>query len=145
MNERHHGRGSGRPDTGAARPEAQLRALLQQLDGAPFPKYKQLTGRYTVGEFTVNVDRVPPDPFAGPARVRLIAARGLAGMDAEMVGTRDGQIAVEDWLARRAAKTLTQLSGSGDAVRPGAPSLRLQEIGAAVKLHPVGLLTGFSL
>lgn len=132
MNERHHGRGGGRPDTGAARSEAQLRALLQQLDGAPFPKYKQLTGRYTVGEFTVNVDRVPPDPFAGPARVRLIAARGVAGLDAELVGTREGRIAVEDWLARRAAKTLTQLSGSGEAVRPGAPPLRLQEIGAAV-------------
>ena len=132
MNGGHHGPGGGRPDTSATRPEAQLRTLLQRLDGAPFPQYKQLTGRYTVGEFAVSIDRVPPDPFAGPARVRLIAARRLADLDAGLVEQRDGRIAVEDWLARRAARTLTRLSGSGDPARPGAPPLRLQEIGAAV-------------
>ena len=116
----------------AARPESQLRALLQRLDGAPFPKYKQLTGRFTVGDFTLAVDRVPPDPFAGPTKVRLIASRALSGLDAELVETREGRVAVEDWLARRATKTIVQLSGHGEPRRPGARPVRVQEIGAAV-------------
>jgi len=132
MNGRQHGRGPGQSARDAARPESQLRALLQRLDGAPFPKYKQLTGRFTVGDFTLAVDRVPPDPFAGPTKVRLIASRALSGLDAELVETREGRVAVEDWLARRATKTIVQLSGHGEPRRPGARPVRVQEIGAAV-------------
>jgi len=132
MSERHHGREGSRSHTEAARSEAQLRALLQRLDGAPFPKYKQLIGQYTIGDFTVAVDRIPPDPFAGPVRVRLIASRGLAGMDAELVETREGRVAVEDWLARRALTTISRLSGQSERGRPGTRSVRLQEVGAAV-------------
>jgi len=114
------------------RPEATLSALLHRLDGAPYPKYKQLIGAYAIGDFTVVVDRIPPDPFAGPAKVRLIASREDTGLEAELVEARAGRIAVEDWLGRRAAETLSQLLGPGEQVRSGARPVRLQEIGAAV-------------
>jgi len=132
MSEKRHGRGDARLPRGAARPESKLRSELQRLDGAPFPKYKQLTGQFTIGDFTMAVDRVPPDPFAGPAKVRLFASRALAGLDADLVDRREGRVAVEDWLARRATKTIAQLSGRGEPGRPGARPVRLQEIGAAV-------------
>jgi len=132
MKGRHSGRDDVRSSPVETRTETQLSDLLHRLDGAPYPRYKQLIGAYAIGEFTVVVDRIPPDPFAGPAKLRLIAALELTGLDRGLIGTRAGRIAVEDWLGRRGTETIVQLLGQGEQVGSGARPVRLQEIGAAV-------------
>ena len=91
---------------GGAGSERDLRSLLQRLDGAPYSQYKELRGSWTLGEFTLTVDRVPPDPFAGAARIRLRASRELSGLPADLADGRLRRIGAEDCLAREAVELL---------------------------------------
>ena len=145
MSGRRNDRGGDRPGPGTARPETWLGALFHRLDGAPYPKYKQLIGTYSIGDFTVVVDRIPPDPFAGPAKLRLVASREVAGLDARLVETHAGRIAVEDWVGRRATETMARLLGSGERALSGARPVRLQEIGASVVERSACRITGQSI
>ena len=132
MNGPPTGRDRERSNLVETRSETSLSELLHRLDGGPYPRYKQLIGAYAIGDFTVIVDRIPPDPFAGPAKVRLVASLEFTGLDLELVETRAGRVAVEDWLGRRAQETIVQLLVPGERVRSGGRPVRLQEIGAAV-------------
>jgi predicted ABC-class ATPase len=107
--------------------ERELRGLLRRLDGAPYSKYKQLLGGWALGEFRLTIDRVPPDPFAGPARVRLSASRELSGLTADLAAGRLRRVGAEDCLAREAGENLGhRLEG------PGSGGIRPQRCGPAV-------------
>jgi len=102
--------------------------VLRSLDGAPFVRYREILGSHEAGEFTIRVDEVPADPFAEPARIRLVGGRATAGLLPEVAGDRDARVGVEDWFARRAVAACSQLGGA----RPGQPRVCVQEIGSAI-------------
>jgi predicted ABC-class ATPase len=84
-----------------------------------------------VADFVITVDRVAPDPFAGPSRVRLAIALSSTALNEELVASGDRRSAVEDWVARRAARALEE--GIADpASRGDLRAVRLQELGAAI-------------
>ncbi len=96
------------------RSEQELRGLLGRLDGAPYSKYKQLLGMWSLGDFTLKLDRVPPDPYAGPVRIRLCASREISGLPADLAAGRLRRIGTEDCLAREAGELLeSRLKGPG--------------------------------
>ena len=84
------------PALGPLRDSAELATLLQRIDGASWGRYKQLIGRYRVGEFEFAIDRVPPDPFAGSARIRLSVPRAVCRLPDELVSSRSRRLGVED-------------------------------------------------
>ena len=95
-----------------------LHALLQRIDGRPYPAYRDLLGAWCLGSYQMHVDRVQGDPFAAPSRVRL---RVDTGIDAETAGDPVARRAAEDWLLRRFGERLRSVRrGSG---RSGALSV----------------------
>ena len=90
---------------------AGLRGLFRRLDGQPYSRYRQLVGRHLLDEFEVWIDRVPPDPFAGGARARLVIDRGKAKLPEPLVANERRLIAVAV-IARRRDLRVDERHGS---------------------------------
>ncbi len=58
---------------------AVLRATLGRIDGRPFGAYRDLVGSYRLPDMVLHVDRVQPDPFAPPSRLRVTLPVADAG------------------------------------------------------------------
>ena len=80
-----------------------LEALHQQLislDGAGYGAYKKLLGRYAGDGFTLVIDRVQPDPYAAPSKIRMIISRSAAPLPGHLLDTPEQRTAVADFLTR---------------------------------------------
>ncbi len=114
-----------------------LEALLRRIDGRPYPAYKELKGRWRVGELSIAVDHVQGYPFAAPSRLRIFAPTGI---DASTCTDPDRREAAEDWLLRRFGHRLRgEKRGSGKSgelrvYRPGPEVLPR----SSVRLRPDG-------
>lgn len=117
-----------RPTGRDPRYEGALADLLREIDGMPWGGYRRLVGRHEVGEFTLIVDRVPPDPFAGPARMRLVLGRRDARIAAALTSDRVGRTAVEDRIARDALDALSTIEGEGS----GSGHVALQPLSSSM-------------
>ncbi|GAA0409300.1 ABC-ATPase domain-containing protein [Streptomyces luteireticuli] len=98
-----HGSGGTPHGSGGDLPET-----LRRLDGAPYGRYRSLTGRrYAAGPapegLTVELVRAQTDPYAPPARVAVQVPASAAGFPAELYGTPVRRRALACFLARRAA------------------------------------------
>ncbi len=94
--------------------------------------YDRILGRHDVGEFTFIVDRIPPDPYAGPARLRLVCDRAKAHVPARLVSGRAGRFGVEDCVARAAAAALVSQAPRGGNAPPGSGRISVVEPGASM-------------
>jgi predicted ABC-class ATPase len=114
-----------------------LESLLRRIDGRPYPAFRDLKGRWRLGEVEIAVDHVQGDPFAAPSRLRVFAPTGI---DAATCGDADRRVAAEDWLLRRFGHRLQgERRGSGRSgelrvYRPGPEILPR----SAVRLHADG-------
>jgi predicted ABC-class ATPase len=120
--------------------EDELRRLLQRIDGRGYKAYRDLRGDFELEGASLCVDHVQGDPFAAPSKLRLRVPMERARLPAEWFATPVRRLALEDWLARRAADTLASLparrgSGKSGIVRVDAGG---QEVLArtAVRVEP---------
>lgn len=122
-----------------------LQTSLHRIDGRSYPAYRDLKGRWHLGECTLTIDHVQGDPFASPSRVRVALCTGLTGLE-----DADARLATADWLLRRFARGLRSVSrGSGKSgritiYRPGPEvvdrsAIRLGRDGVAELRIGVGL------
>jgi len=98
--------------------EDELRRLLQRIDGRGYKAYRELRGSFELGDPTIHVDHVQGDPFAAPSRLRLRVPMERARLPAAWFSTPARRLALEDWLARRAAEAIRSLPdrrGSGQS------------------------------
>ncbi len=99
-----------------------LHTLLRRIDGRSYPAYRDLKGRWQLGELELFVDHVQGDPFAAPSKLRL---RVRADLAEEICQDPIRRMAAEDWLLRRFGAGLHgQRRGSGKSgelrvYRPG--------------------------
>ena len=112
--------------------DAPLIQLCRRLDGKPWPAYRDLVGQHDLGDVRVHVDGVPPDPFAGGARIRLVVDRRLETLPAAWTERAPDRIAVEDHLARDTARRLAELDPQAVRGARGGRALELQSIGPSV-------------
>ncbi len=77
-----------------------LRSNLQRIDGKGYKAYKDIQGEYSFNEFSVFVDYVQGDPFAGPSRVRIRVPQRKAGFPGELFRNRSREKALRDYLVR---------------------------------------------
>ena len=75
-----------------------LQATLDRLDRKGYGAYKDLSGTYDFGGFTMFIDRVQRDPFAPPSLVRLCTKENR--FDPELFENPVRRIAFEDFLTR---------------------------------------------
>jgi len=127
-----------------ARPEKLFR-ILDAIDGKGYGAYKEIQGRYDFGEYILFIDHVQGDPFASPSRMRINVPAGVAGLPAGSHRDRAGRVAVQDFLARRAAEAIarhaqsrrgTGNSGLIEIDRPGQEILER----TAVTVRPGGIV-----
>jgi predicted ABC-class ATPase len=109
-----------------------LRTTLRRIDGASYGSYKQLLGRYRLGAFDLVIDRVPPDPFAGSARMRLVVSADACGLPTELTGEPCRRLGVEDFLACVADEALRRQLGGSARGGPGSGKVHIVAGGPAV-------------
>ncbi|MFI9724060.1 ABC-ATPase domain-containing protein [Streptomyces sp. NPDC052396] len=124
------------------RRDGELSSVLRRLDGAPYSRYKSLTGRWPAPGHQLEMVRAQADPFAPPARLALHIPSAIAGFPPELWRTPLRRRALAGFLARRAAaeagpgilvdaggqEVLDRAScqiGGPDAADPGSVTLRL--------------------
>ncbi|HEY8347007.1 MAG TPA: ABC-ATPase domain-containing protein [Symbiobacteriaceae bacterium] len=90
------------------RTSQELSALLDRLDGRGYPAYRDLAGSWQLplpgasrAIAELMVDRVQPDPFAAPSRLRLRLPLEVTGLPRWAVQSPLRRIATGDYLARR--------------------------------------------
>ena len=82
----------------------ELRRVLRRIDGRGYKAYRDVRGAWTLGRVTVHVDHVQGDPFAAPSRLRLRVPAAVAGFPPELSEGPVRRVALEDFLARAAAR-----------------------------------------
>ncbi|MFZ5823708.1 MAG: ABC-ATPase domain-containing protein [Bacillota bacterium] len=86
------------------RPWTEMDSLLARIDGRGYPAYRDLSGGWSLpvgpAEAELWVDRVQPDPFAPPSRLRLRLSARAVGLPDWAVRTRLRQIASADFFVR---------------------------------------------
>lgn len=97
--------------------QAELKALLQEIDNDGYGAYKQLQGAYQIGHFELHLDYIQGDPFASPSKARIRLPQYKAGFPEDLFENRTRKLALEDYLARKALEAIFDLSkghrGSG--------------------------------
>ena len=112
------GRGSFRSDRHRARPAggSDLGGHLRALEGAPYPAYKDIRGSYPLGEAMLEIQRVQPDPFAPPSRLRITVPLTATAIGEEGAGPT-ARLAAEDFFARCIEEWLRRHRDVGSVVR----------------------------
>ncbi|GAA1113019.1 ABC-ATPase domain-containing protein [Nesterenkonia jeotgali] len=104
---------------------------LTSIDGRGYASYKQLSGRYTLGRFTLSVDKVQVDPYAPPSLMQISLRRKDAELPADLLDDRLGRIAVSDFLTRAFADALSEgsseRSGAAAGISIGRPGQQVLE------------------
>jgi predicted ABC-class ATPase len=92
------------------RSAAALRGLLLRLEGRGYAAYREIAGATELAGASLHVDRVQPDPFAPPSRVRLVVPAPRARLSPDLLATPLRRVALADHLARRMATALRDAS-----------------------------------
>ncbi len=94
-----------------ARSEDDLRGTLRRIDGRGYKAYKDIRGAYDLGDLLLYVDHVQGDPFAAPSKLRLRVPARVAGLPPGLFAGRVRRVALEDFLARQAARVVRRGEG----------------------------------
>ena len=79
---------------------AELRGILERIDGRGYKAYKEIGGIWTFPDFLLHVDHVQGDPFAAPSRVRVLLDRGTADLDPATYRSTRRALGTAAYLAR---------------------------------------------
>ncbi|OKH19584.1 ABC-ATPase domain-containing protein [[Limnothrix rosea] IAM M-220] len=91
--------------------QAQLSALLFELDSRGYKAYKQIKGEYSFEDFTLIIDYVQGDPFAAPTQCSVIIPQAIAKFSEDLYSTLSREIALRDYLSRQFAQVAKEYSG----------------------------------
>lgn len=90
-----------------------LARLLKSLDGHGYRAYKRIEGAWSGPGFTLMVDRVQPDPFATPTRLRVRLPHAVHGIPAELWSNRPRRVGLLDYLLRVFKRAVQGCPGVG--------------------------------
>jgi predicted ABC-class ATPase len=144
----YRGRGGGRPDRGAPPEIRGVRDLdrladeLRRMDGAPYGRYRALTGDWDLGAATLTVQRVQADPFAPPSRIAVAIPAAVAGLPDHAVRSPDRRRATADHILRRARH---RLAGSRLRVDAGGQEVLDRSAGRVGEDGSVRIALGIDL
>ena len=114
----------------SAKPSQSSRDLareLHRIDHKGYGAYKDLLGSWNLGSLTLFVDRVQPDPYAPPSRIRLRISLKETGIPKELYNTSVRRIALEDLLARNFREVLSKRHGGNEKITLAAGGQEMLE------------------
>ncbi|GAA4881992.1 ABC-ATPase domain-containing protein [Saccharopolyspora cebuensis] len=103
---RRDDRGQRPPRRSADRDERGLRQELRGMHGSSYGRYKALTGQWAFEAFTLEVQRVQPDPYAPASRCEVRVPAEVAGFPRELWSTPVRARALAGFLVRAAHRVL---------------------------------------
>ncbi len=95
-----------------------LSQALLNLDGAPYPAYRDLQSVYQFSQFQLHLRRIQRDPFASPSQIALIIDNAHSQFPARLIHSGDRRLGLRDFIARRIVQEAQRLScstGSGNS------------------------------
>lgn len=92
--------GRGQRSTSGRRDAEGLRDELRAMHGTSYGRYKSLTGQWSFGGFTLEVQRVQPDPYAPASRCEVTVAPQVADFPASLYSSPVRARALADFLLR---------------------------------------------
>jgi len=98
----------------------QLQQTLLNLDGAPYPAYRDLARTYDFPQFQLTFTRFQSDPFASPSSITLTIPHKVSQFPNSFRQSSAQGLGLRDYLARglgREADKLSQNLGSGNSGR----------------------------
>ncbi len=104
-----------------------LRQILSRIDRRGYKAYKEIAGSYNFGTYTLFIDYVQGDPFAGPSAVRVRVNQSIAKFPEALYSNPARTLGTADSILRQfcasAKKYAKQNRGSGksgliDALKP---------------------------
>ncbi len=93
-----------------------LEQKLSRLEGRGYKAYQEIRGRYQFPFFRFYIDKVQPDPFAPPSRVRIVLPYDVAGLPKDTYHNPSRRVGLENYLAsklRKEAQALSKRLGMG--------------------------------
>lgn len=101
-----------------------LKQILNRIDGRGYRAYKDLKGRYELGNATLFVDHVQGDPYAAPSRIALAVDASRARLPDDLLTPPSRRVAAEDFLTRRVHATIPRICrGSRGSSKGGRVSI----------------------
>jgi predicted ABC-class ATPase len=101
-----------------------LQTVLAEIDGRGYKAYKQIQGEYLFPNFRLRIDHVQGDPFAEASRCRILVDKDTAAIPEQLYSNQPRRIALEDYLGRSFASTLTsQVQGARGSGKSGEISI----------------------
>lgn len=121
-----------------------LADALGRIDGRGYRSYKQVTGEYDAGFFTLRIEHAQGDPFAEPSRLRVLVHAASARLPSWCTDGDARRTATADFLNRTLFDALRSASarrGSGNSglltvLRPGQEVL----VRTSVTVHADGMV-----
>src|SRR5262245_14225272 len=106
----------------ASRPSvAELQAVLERLEGRPYPAYRDLRGMaFEVDGQRLCFEHVQADPFAAPSRLRVDIVPGRFALPARAFASSDARRASADFFHRVLRDRMGQPRGHGAFLEVGA-------------------------
>jgi predicted ABC-class ATPase len=96
-----------------------LRSILVRIDRKGYGAYKDLSGTYDLGSFSLSIDRVQRDPFAPPSLIRVRTKENA--LDPGLFENPVRRVAFEDFLTRAVDAAIREVvrgnRGSGGSGR----------------------------
>jgi len=89
----------------------ELHQRLLKLHGKPYGVYKSLQGQYfNFGDFTIKFTHIQGDPHAQPSKAMLSSKMSSLGFPEDLLGTKEKEISLADFLLRQFDKTAENIS-----------------------------------
>jgi len=89
----------------------ELHQRLLKMHGKPYGVYKSLQGQYfNFGDFTIKFTHIQGDPHAQPSRAMLSAKMSSLGFPEDLLGTKEKEISLADFLLRQFDKSAENIS-----------------------------------
>lgn len=95
----------------------ELKSELKKINRKPYPAYKGLKGVYRFETYTLYIDHVQGDPFAGPSSLHVVLSGKESKIPTRLVENEDKRTALADFclrgFGREIGKYSFQAKGSG--------------------------------
>jgi predicted ABC-class ATPase len=82
----------------------QLKKILERVDGRGYKNYNTIKGIYDFDFFTLHIDHVQRDPFAGPSLIRI--STGSDSFPKAILKNQSQRVAVADYIGRKFGKSI---------------------------------------
>jgi predicted ABC-class ATPase len=106
-----------------------LQATLDRIDRRGYGAYKDLSGSYDLGGFTLFIDRVQRDPFAPPSLVRVRTTEN--SFEPDLFENAVRRVAFEDYLTRSVEGAIRKVV-RGDRGSGGSGRVKVQRASQVV-------------